>query len=387
MPQLTIQQWPQDIHVGRNQKILDAALSAGAPMPFNCRSGECGECKCRLVSGQVDHAEHSPDALSPQERASGLILACRSRPASEHIVLSVSALNSSGADANAPPLQAPQRQMARVLAREAANHDVMRLRLAFSGAAPAFVAGQFSRLAFDGVPARSYSMANQPGDDTWEFHIRRVPGGHVSGHVFNQLLVGDTIEVQGPYGSACWSQPTPAPLLLVAGGTGLAPILSILRAALAAGQSIEALYHGVRAEQDLYSHDLLRQMADGHRFRLIPVFSAGGSAPSIGRAGFVHQALGQDFASLRGYRIFVCGPPPMVEASKALALARGADPQHVLADAFYAEPADAADSEVSKLSEVSPSNRSQPDYKAERAANDAIPKAQPIWRRLRNALR
>lgn len=381
MPQLTLEHWPQPISVGRNQKILDAALSAGAPMPFNCRSGECGECKCRLVSGQVDHAEYSPDALSEQERAGGLILACRSRPASEHIVLSISALNHAASGANAAPLQAPQRQVARVLAREAANHDVMRLRLAFPGTPPDFVAGQFSRLLFDGVPARSYSMANQPGDETWEFHVRRVPGGHVSGHVFDQLQVGDQVEVQGPYGAACWTQTTPAPLLLVAGGTGLAPILSILRTALAAGQSITALYHGVRDQPDLYDHDLLKQLAEAHGFRLIPVFSAGGSAPSGGRAGFVHQALGQDFASLRPYRIFVCGPPPMVEAAKALALARGADPQHVLADAFYAEPSDATDSEVSPL------NPSQPKYKTGVAANEVSPKAQPIWQRLRKVLR
>jgi NAD(P)H-flavin reductase len=112
----------------------------------------------------------------------------------------------------------------------------------------------------------------------------------------------------------------------------------------------------------------LRQLADLHGFRLIPVFSAGGSGPSVGRAGFVHQALGQDFASLRAYRIFVCGPPPMVDASKALALARGADPQHVLADAFYAEPVDATAIESNAVAEES-----------------AKPTA--IWRRLRKVLR
>ncbi len=328
MSKLIIQQWPQEISLGRGQKILDAGLAAGAPMPFSCMSGECGACKCRLVSGQVEHGPHSPDALSAHERASGMILACCSRAASQEVVLSLH-----GAASQRP---APQRHAVRVVGREAANHDVIRLRLAFAAAAPTFSAGQFSRLSFAGLPPRSYSMANLPGDDTWEFHIRHVPGGKVSGHVFQQIQVGDEVSLDGPHGLASWEQVTPAPLLLVAGGTGLAPVLSILRAALAAGQSVEALYHGVRSGADLYDHDLLVSLAQDHGFRLVPVLSDPGAEHQGARTGFVHRALGQDFASLQGYRLFVAGPPPMVDAVKTLALARGAAPDQVQADAFHA---------------------------------------------------
>lgn len=364
MSKLIIQQWPQEIRLGRGQKFLDAGLAAGAPMPFSCMSGECGACKCRLVSGEVEHGPHSPDALSAQERASGMILACCSRAASAEVVLSL--------DQAAAQRPAPQRQVARVVGREAANHDVMRLRLAFEGKAPQFSAGQFARLEFAGLPPRSYSAANMPGEQTWEFHIRHVPGGKVSGHVFHQVQVGDELVLHGPHGSACWEQVTTAPLLLVAGGTGLAPVLSILRAALAAGQPVEALYHGVRSGADLYDHDLLVSLARDHGFRLVPVLSDPGADDKGARTGFVHQALGQDFASLQGYRIFVCGPPPMVDAVKTLALARGAAPDQVHADAFHAAES-AANAYAFHAGESATS------------AGNATPAR--LWDRLRNAMK
>lgn len=327
MSKLSIQGWSSEIIMRPGQKILDAALGAGAPVPFSCMAGECGTCKCRLVAGQVEHGPHSPDALSEHERASGMILACCSRAASEHVVLS---LESEAQDA-------AQQHVVKVLEAERANHDVLRLRLGFAGPAPSFRAGQFARLRFAGMPTRSYSMANVPGEAQWEFHVRHVPGGAVSSHVFQQVQVGDELTLQGPFGSACWDEASPAPLLLVAGGTGLAPIMSVLRTALAAGQRIEALYHGVRAAPDLYDVQALSQLAREHNFRLVPVFSSGEAEAPLARIGFVHQILGHDFASLHGYRIFVAGPPPMVDAVKTLALSRGALPEQVHADAFHAQ--------------------------------------------------
>lgn len=364
MSKLIIQQWPQEISLRRGQKLLDAGLAAGVPMPFSCMSGECGACKCRLVGGQVEHGPHSPDALSAQERASGMILACCSRAASQQVVLSLQ-----DAAALRP---APQRHLARIVGREAANHDVIRLRLAFERAAPEFSAGQFARLEFAGLPPRSYSTANMPGEQTWEFHIRHVPGGKVSGHVFHQARLGDQVVVHGPYGTACWEQVTPLPLLLVAGGTGLAPVLSILRAALAAGQQVGALYHGVRSVADLYDHKLLASLAQDHGFRLVPVLSVPEAEHGGARTGFVHQALDQDFASLHGYRIFVAGPPPMVDAVKALALARDAAPDQVHADAFHAAES-AANADAFGAGESA------------RSAEN--PKPTPLWGRLRNTLK
>jgi len=326
MPHIKLAHWPAPISVGRGT-ILETALAAGVPFPHGCMSGECGTCKCHLAAGEVVHDSHSPDALSESEHRAGFILACRARPRGDIELKCVTPQD--------PMLAFPVRRIrARVVRKSAATHDVTRLRLEVLDSPLAFAAGQFAKLKIADLPPRSYSMANHPHEALLEFHIRRAPEGVVSNYVANALRVGDEVKLEGPFGTACWHAPRPGPLLLVGGGTGLAPLKSVLAEALIARQSPIYLYHGVRDERDLYDSDELTRLAVQGHIHYVPVLSDP-STPTTRRAGFVHCAIGEDFRSLGEFQLFIAGPPPMVEAMRALALTLGAAPNDIAADPFH----------------------------------------------------
>jgi CDP-4-dehydro-6-deoxyglucose reductase/ferredoxin-NAD(P)+ reductase (naphthalene dioxygenase ferredoxin-specific) len=340
MPRIFIDEWPQPIEAGR-LRILEAALDAGVPFPHGCGSGECGTCKCRLLEGEVKRDRNSPDALSDEEVEQGLILACRSRPLTDVMVQWLSD--------TAPAVMV--KHDAVVGRIERASHDVVLLtvQLRDDQTFP-FRAGQFAKLRFGRLPARSYSMASQPGDRDLVFHIRVHPQGRVGQHVADELRPGDPVEVRGPFGEAYWqgsAQHSPrapqagravasraaAHLLLLAGGTGMAPILSVLDAALRDGhdpQSID-VYHGVRTPSDLYAGRDLQRRASEHGLRFVPVYAEGGP----GRTGLLHDAIERDFDDLGASVIHVAGPPPMVDAVRGVAQKRGAAPERIRADAFH----------------------------------------------------
>lgn len=295
MSQIHIAQWPQPVESGR-LRVLEAALDAGVPFPHGCGSGECGTCKCQLLSGRVTMDKYSPDALSDTEYSQGVILACRARPVTDVSVRWLSTAT--------PPLPI-QKFRARVTHVGAVAHDVVMLALALpDGTSFPFRPGQFAKLRFGNLPTRSYSMASQPGERELEFHIRMVPNGLVSQHIANEVEIGEKVEVRGPFGDAHWDNDETAkqgPLLLLAGGTGLAPILSVLDAALKDGVPPEQIhvYHGVRQERDLYAGDLLRAGGKKQGFRFVPVFSEQSNG-STERVGKLHEAVAADFTSLAG---------------------------------------------------------------------------------------
>jgi CDP-4-dehydro-6-deoxyglucose reductase/ferredoxin-NAD(P)+ reductase (naphthalene dioxygenase ferredoxin-specific) len=333
MRQIQIQQWPQPVPCGPKQTVLEAALAEGVPFPHQCMSGECGQCKSKLLCGEVEHGAHLPDALSAAERAQGLVLACRARPKGP---VQVEWLLPAKLSAAVPPVR---RLRTRVEAIDRLAHDVVRLRLSPQGGKPLhFLPGQFAQLRIGKLPARSYSMANLPGDERLEFHVRVVPHGRVSQHVAHGLRVGDEVQLQGPFGAAVWRpEATPAPLLLAAGGTGLAPLWSVLQAALASGQRDITLYHGVRDERDLYAHALLSDLQAKGLVRYVPVLSMPSGATRH-RTGWLHDAIAADQPELRGRRVYAAGPPPMVDAVRALAVKAGVPEHEVFADAFHAAP-------------------------------------------------
>lgn len=330
MALIHIAEWPKPIEAGR-LRILEAALDAGVPYPHGCGTGECGNCKSRLIDGEVSCDPCSADALSAKERADGLILACRSRPVTDVTVRWLSA-------AAALPMVRLDTRVERI---ERASRDVVLLTLGLrEGQRFDFHAGQFAKLRFGKLPARSYSMASLPGQNRLVFHIRILPNGLVSGPVGRDLRVGDPVEVRGPFGDAYWAGIRSTRLMLLAGGTGMAPILSVLDAALRAGQPTQSidLYHGVRTEQDLYLKEVLQRRAREHNIRFVPVFTDGKAGSD--RNGHLHEALARDVADFSDTCIHVAGPPPMVDAVTDLAVKRGAPPDRIRADAFYpAEPA------------------------------------------------
>jgi len=318
----------RDIEVPMGGTILEAALAAGIDYPFGCQSGNCGACKSHLLSGEVSMEGFSEFALSDEERARGLILACRAVPwercevawlAEEDLVVH------------------PRRVLeTRVVGLDDATHDIKRLRLAIEAGGPFnFSAGQFASLTFAGCPPRDYSMANRPDEQVLEFHIRRSAKARVSAYVAETLKVGDTVRVEGPFGASHLREQHRGPIIAVAGGSGLAPIKSIIEQALLRDlpQHIH-LYIGARAERDLYLMDHFRALAERHpRLHLVTVLSD--QTISGHREGLVHNAVLADFDELDGCKAYLAGPPVMVEAATRAFEARGIARLDIHADAFY----------------------------------------------------
>lgn len=330
MPTIRFEQWPAAIEVRRGT-ILDAALAAGVPYPHGCRSGDCGGCKSRLIAGHLARDPCAPEALSREEECRGLFLACRARAKSDLKIAWI-------AQAACKPL--PVRTLkAEVVGLESATHDIKRIRLGIMGARLEFHAGQYVQLRCTGCPSRPYSMANSPDEGELELHVRRVPGGKVSGYVSESLRLGERVTVEGPFGSAHLRPEHDRPLLLLAGGSGLAPILSILRTISARGYPHPVhLYHGVRDVRDLYDGEELEQLSASGSLSLHWVLSSS-ETPGAHRRGLVHEAVAADFHNLSGFDVFVAGPPPMVEAVRNTVCRLGAAAENVYADAFHAAPA------------------------------------------------
>lgn len=302
MTYLTLPQQGRRIAVGDSKTILQAALDAGIAYPHSCRSGRCGACKSRLVSGHVELGRHSPFALSEQERADGFILACRAVPTDDVVV---EWLDESF---HAEPAEA---QDAEIVAIDRMTHDILSIRLALTDRASfRFAAGQYLSLEVPGAPQRNYSIASRPDEELVELHVRAVPGGLTSGLIHASLATGDKVRIEGPAGSAYLREAHAGPIVALAGGSGLAPIKSIVEAALHAGmeQPIH-VYFGARAERDLYLVEHFRALARQFRnLAFVPVLS---QAASDGwRSGFVSDAVAQDHHDLTGAKAYVAGPRP-----------------------------------------------------------------------------
>ncbi|MEO5759451.1 MAG: 2Fe-2S iron-sulfur cluster-binding protein [Mesorhizobium sp.] len=322
-----IRQARTSLEVQDGQTILDAAIAAGIAYPHGCKSGRCGSCKSRLIEGEVDLLQHSRFALTDEEKADGLILACRALPQTDAAVAWL------GSDDDVQP---PRRLDGIVTHLDDLTHDIKLVRITPEDGTPLlFTAGQYAQLGFNGVPTRSYSMANWHGDDGLEFHIRRVPGGTTSEHVHSALKTGDKTTLEFPLGSSSLRRHHSGPILCIAGGSGLAPIKSIVETALAHGmkQPIH-VYFGVRAERDLYLVDHFRALAKRHpNLTFAPVLSEAQSAQH--RSGFVTQVVAEDLSDLDGWKAYVAGPPPMVDAAMEVAFARGLRRQDLHADVFF----------------------------------------------------
>jgi len=325
-----IRQAGRAIAVPEGVTLLEAALVEGIAYPHGCRSGRCGSCKSRLVSGQVDLLDHSRFALSDEEKAQGLILACRALPITDAILAWLSGDEE-------PPSHPRRRLNCRVTAIEDATHDIKHIRLSIDGGDPlAFTAGQYARLTFPDAPTRNYSMASGPGERELEFHIRYVPGGAATPRIHALLKLGDPVLVEGPFGSSYLREQHAGPILCVAGGSGLAPIKGIVEAAIAGGmkQPIH-VYFGARSDRDLYLVDHFEGLAQRHpNLTFTPVLSDD-PLGARWRTGFVTDAVAKDLQDFHGWKAYVAGPPPMVEAAMQIATELGLRPEDLHADVFF----------------------------------------------------
>lgn len=326
--------WDKPVTVEMGQTILEAAIGQGVPYPHGCRSGNCGACKSRLISGDVEMSPYSEFALTADEQQAGLVLACRSVPWEDAEIAWL------GEDETV--MHPTRRMTCRVTGLDDMTHDIKRIRLQILSGGPfSFSAGQYCGLTFAGRDSRDYSMACTPDNATLEFHIRQVPGGASSAYVAQSLAIGEDVLVNGPYGTSWLREAHRGPIVALAGGSGLAPIKSMVEQALKLGMAQDIhLYFGVRAERDLYLEDHFDALHNTHsNLIFVPVLSDAGSVagPTGRRTGFVHEAVAADFADLDGCKAYLAGPPPMVEAATMMLLDRGARREDIHADAFYTE--------------------------------------------------
>lgn len=335
---ISLQPGDHQFDADADQTVLEAALAAGLQLPHGCRDGACGSCKGRVVAGEVDYGIYSDNALTDAERAAGLALFCCARPLGD-LVLEARNVTRAG-DITVKKLPCRVQKLDRLAA------DVMLVDLKLPASeAFRFRAGQYIDILLAGGQRRSFSIANAPHDAAHlELHVRRIDDGKFTTHVFETLKEKDILRFEGPLGSFWLREDNSRPIVMVAGGTGFAPIKSIIEHGIENGLSRPVtLYWGARDRAGLYLDALARSWeAALPGLRYIPVLSDLGPAdPWDGRRGLVHQAVLDDFGDLSGHEVYACGAPAMIAAARTSFTTERALPEdHFFADAFtFATPA------------------------------------------------
>lgn len=313
------------------ERVLEAALREGLAMPYDCRNGGCGECKCTLLHGTVDYGVYQEAFLSAEDRKAGRFLPC--------VATALSDLEIEYQPTAAARSLPARVYDARVVEMNRLSSDVMQVFLSVEGGEiPPFYAGQYIDVLLPDGTKRSFSFATAPHERTRiELQIRHIPGGRFTGHVFEAMKVGDRVRFEGPLGSFFLREDSEKPIVFVAGSTGFAPVKSMVEHALHVGLRRRMyLYWGVRRKQDLYLGDLPRQWeAANPDFRFVPVLSDPQPEDGwTGRTGLVHEAILADFPDLGGHQVYACGSVAMVEAARPALRAKGLSEHDCFSDAF-----------------------------------------------------
>ena len=319
-----------EFSVREDETILDAGLREGLALPYECRNGGCGLCLCSVEHGNIDHRPYQRSALPDAQKAQGKALMCCAVPRGD-VVIDVEGFTGAAA-------QAAEVHTATVAQLERLADDVMRVLLQLpEGKTLDFAAGQYIDILLDDGQRRAFSFANRPhASSQIELHIRLVPGGRFTTHVFEAMRVGDVLRFEGPRGSFTLREST-HPILFVAGATGFAPIKSIVEDAFERGvQRTMRLYWGVRQRKDLYLLALCEQWARDHaNFTVVPVVSEPAEGDGwTGRTGLVHEAMLADFPDLSGNEVYLCGSVKMVETAVPAFIAQGLGEDACFSDAF-----------------------------------------------------
>ncbi len=325
--------------VAEGETVLTAGLRSGIGLPYGCRNGACGSCRGRVVEGHVRHDAHQAGALSAEDEARGFSLFCSAHPESD-LVVEVREVRGIG---EIPIKKLPVRVAA--LDRPAPDVAIIRLQLPAAERLQ-YLPGQYVEILLKDGRRRSYSMAGAPGlAEQIELHVRHTPGGAFSDHVFGagptQMKERDILRFEGPLGSFFLRDDSAKPIVMVASGTGFAPIKAIVEyAVMKALDRPITLYWGGRRPHDLYMDELARSWEDAlPSFRYVPVVSdAIDDDRWTGREGFVHRAVMEDFADLSGHQVYACGAPVMVDAARRdFAATCGLPDDEFYADAFTTE--------------------------------------------------
>jgi len=337
---ITVQPSARTFEAQANETLLAAGIRQGIGLPYGCKDGACGSCKCRLLSGAINQGAHQPKALPPQEQAQGYILTCCASATSD-VVLESRQVTHAGAF--------PVKKMpARVARLERLSHDVMRVQLQLPASdTMQYHAGQYVEFILPDGARRSYSMASAPhtltagGAPMLELHIRHMPGGKFTSHVFDGMKEKEILRIEGPYGSFYLREDSPKPIVLLASGTGFAPIKSIIEHMQFMGITRDAvLYWGGRRPADLYLDQWIKaRLTEMPHLKYIPVISDALPEDNwSGRTGFVHRAVLQDLPDLSGHQVYACGAPIVVDSAHQDYVQQAHLPAHEFyADSFTSE--------------------------------------------------
>ncbi len=330
---ITVEPSGVTFEVGTSETILEAGIRQGIAMPYGCKDGTCGSCKCLKLAGNVQHRPHQSKALSEDEARQGHVLTCCAVPDGD-VVLESRQVTGVGAF--------PVKKMpARVLSLVRVSHDVMVMQLQVPASqAFGYRAGQYIEVLLKDGVRRAYSMATAPqtqyaASPVIELHVRHMPGGRFTDEVFSTLKEKDLLRIEGPYGSF-YLRASNKPIVLLASGTGFAPIKALLQQLRAEGCARPVtLYWGGRRPADLYDTEWLHAQQQAlPTLRYVPVISNAEPEDGwTGRTGFVHRAVLEDFPDLSGHQVYACGAPIVVDSARADYTRQGGLP----ADEFHAD--------------------------------------------------
>jgi CDP-4-dehydro-6-deoxyglucose reductase len=329
--QVTIQSSGHRFTVNDGETVLAAALREGIVIAYGCRHGICGTCKGRLLAGAVDYGVYQEHAMTEAERRAGMALFCQAKPLAD-LTIQCREIGSAVKGIQIKILPA------RVVKMQRAARDVMLLDLKLpANERLQYLAGQYIDLLLRGGTRRSFSMASAPGEDgVLQLHLRDY-GGPFSQHVFSVMKEKDIIRFEGPFGTFFLREDSAKPIILLASGTGFAPIKAIVEHASHTGVCRPmTLYWGCRVRADLYLNGLAESWHQAGRLRYVPVLSdAPASDGWTGRTGLVHRAVMEDFPDLSGHQVYACGAPVMVDAARRDFTSRcGLPEEEFFADSF-----------------------------------------------------
>ena len=313
---VTVQPSGRSFSVDRDEPILTAAIRQGVGLPYGCKDGACGSCKSRMLEGRVIHGVHQAKALSADEKAAGWILTCQAAPQSD-IVVEARTVPGAGEFAIR---KMPTRVT--TITKPAPDVAILQMQLPANDRLQ-YHAGQYVEFILRDGARRSYSMANAPHTQETkpgiELHVRHLPGGKFTDHVFGTLKEKDILRMEGPFGSFFLREASAKPMILLASGTGLAPIKAIVEHMRHTGDRRRAhLYWGCRSRADLYLHDWALEAADAmSNLDYVPVLSdARPDDDWRGRTGLVHRSVMHDFPNLLQHQVYACGAPIMVQSAQ-----------------------------------------------------------------------
>lgn len=330
---VTLQASGKQFGVLPGESVLVAAQRAGLALPYSCLAGVCGSCKATLVSGECFYPRNPPIALNASEQARHQVLLCQAVPACDLLI---------AAREVASVADMPRRPFTLELVdKSLLGADVALLTLLSArGERMRRLPGQYLDVLLDDGKRRAFSIANAPhDDDTLELHVRRVAGGGFTSWVFDEMAVGALLHVEGPLGTFVPREDSERPILMVAGGTGFAPVKALIEHFLHLGSLRPiSLYWGARAAADLYLRALPERWArDAASFHFVPVIADAEHAAGM-RVSLVHEAVLEDHPDLSGFDVYMSGPPALIDAGRRSFVQAGLPEERLYYDSFDYAP-------------------------------------------------